>query len=303
MIKVTILLSTYNGEKYLRKQLDSICNQDVENVKISMIVRDDGSRDDTICILEDYKEKLNIELVKDECTLGPAKSFWKLLKEAPKSDYYAFVDQDDMWDSNKLSVAIDRIKELNGRVLWFSNCRLISDDDSVIKEKLHREEPILSIPSQLICGSAQGCSMVLNSEAVEYLKGITIERIPMHDLVAMEYILGTGLVVYDDIPRFGYRVHSNNAVAKAGKSFFKKKKAAIHSWFDKKNRGAIISLAKNILDNCEGIKQYDREFLELLAGCESNFFYRLRIVFHPLTRARSKAALRSFRIRVLLGIA
>lgn len=303
MIKVTILLSTYNGEKYLGKQLDSIYNQDLDNANISMVVRDDGSQDDTASILESYKEKLNITILNDGMRLGPAKSFWKLLKEAPKSDYYAFVDQDDMWDSNKLSLAIDRIKEFDGRILWFSNCRLISDDDSVIKERLHTEEPILSIPSQLICGSAQGCSMVLNYESVEYLRGIAIERIPMHDLVAMEYILGTGVVVYDDIPRFGYRVHSNNVVAKAGKGFFEKKKATLHNWFDKKNRGAIISLAKNILDNCGGIKEYDREFLELLVKSESNLLCRFRIAFHPLTKARSKAALRSFRIRVLLGIA
>ena len=87
MIKVTILLSTYNGEKYLGKQLDSIYNQDLDNANISMVVRDDGSQDDTASILESYKEKLNITILNDGMRLGPAKSFWKLLKEAPKSDY------------------------------------------------------------------------------------------------------------------------------------------------------------------------------------------------------------------------
>lgn len=302
MIRIRILLSTYNGEKYLKKQLDSIFNQDICNCEISMLVRDDGSCDDTVKILNQYKEKLNITLINDGESLGPANSFWKLLKETNAADYYAFVDQDDIWDKDKLSTAINAISKKKGRVLWFSNCRLISDDDSVIKERLHIDTPILDIPSQIICGSAQGCSMVLNYEAMEYLKSLNLDFIPMHDLVAMEFILATGQVIYENIPKFGYRVHSNNVVAKAGKSFFARKKATLNNWFGEKKRCSMIRFAGELLNNCSEIKGKDKEYLKLIVSSRSKISSRIMLVAHPLTRARSKAALRSFRVRTILGI-
>ena len=87
-MKIIILLSTYNGAKFLKEQLDSIYNMD--NIKdISILARDDGSNDGTQDILESYaQEKDNFSWFQGE-NLRPAKSFWELLFKAPEADYYS----------------------------------------------------------------------------------------------------------------------------------------------------------------------------------------------------------------------
>lgn len=92
---ITVLMSTYNGEKYLKEQLDSILNQ--EQVDLKLLIRDDGSTDGTVNILKEYENShTNIKWYSG-LNLGCGKSFFQLVLDAPKSDYYAFVDQDDVW--------------------------------------------------------------------------------------------------------------------------------------------------------------------------------------------------------------
>lgn len=83
-------MSTYNGEKYLSEQIESILRQDCD-AEISLIVRDDGSSDKTTEILDEYKEKELLTWFQGE-NVRPAKSFWQLIKSNPGYDYYAFAD-------------------------------------------------------------------------------------------------------------------------------------------------------------------------------------------------------------------
>ena len=88
MYNVIVLMSTYNGEKYLREQLDSILHQ--VDVNISVLIRDDGSNDDTLKIINEYKNKFsNISLIQGR-NLGPCQSFFELLynQENSKYDFY-----------------------------------------------------------------------------------------------------------------------------------------------------------------------------------------------------------------------
>lgn len=100
---ILVLMSTFNGEKFIREQIESILAQ--ENVNIKLLVRDDGSTDKTLDILNEYKNKgkLNYYIGKN---LGPQLSFMHLLQNAPYCEYYAFADQDDVWLKDKLSTAI-----------------------------------------------------------------------------------------------------------------------------------------------------------------------------------------------------
>ena len=147
-----IMLSTYNGAKYLDKQLNSIYAQETQH-NIRVLVRDDGSTDSTLRILHGWSEKLNLELIEDSKNMGPAKSFMELLSCAPEADYYAFVDQDDEWDSSKIQYAVETIGDTAERVLWFSNCRIIDGNSKLVEPVLHKNPPILNMVSQLICGS------------------------------------------------------------------------------------------------------------------------------------------------------
>ena len=96
---VLILMSTYNGEAYLRKQLDSILHQD--KLKVHLMVRDDGSTDHTCDILAEYGEKYRSFSILAE----------KALSFPEPVDYYAFSDQDDIWMPNKLKTACRYLEE------------------------------------------------------------------------------------------------------------------------------------------------------------------------------------------------
>lgn len=90
---VAVVMSTYNGEKYVREQLDSVLGQDYGNV--SVFVRDDGSSDDTVGMLEPYEREGRIQLQRGK-NAGVVRSFFSLLEEVcGRFDYVAFCDQDD----------------------------------------------------------------------------------------------------------------------------------------------------------------------------------------------------------------
>ena len=124
MNKVLILMSVYNGEKYLVEQIESLIHQ--ERVDVSILVRDDGSSDGTIDILENYKTKGILDFYTGE-NLRPARSFMHLLFNAPDCDYYAFCDQDDVWLPEKLLVATDALKDVNGPSMFYHAMDLVDE--------------------------------------------------------------------------------------------------------------------------------------------------------------------------------
>lgn len=111
--KIHILLSTYNGEKYLKAQLDSIFEQTYKN--FVLFIRDDGSSDHTVEIIQNYRKQNDfiasrIRFVKGK-NVGWQRSFWLLLEQSKGAKYYAFCDQDDVWLPQKLEAAIDMLEK------------------------------------------------------------------------------------------------------------------------------------------------------------------------------------------------
>ena len=106
--KVNILLPTYNGEKYLSQQLDSLLLQTYPNISIT--IRDDGSSDRTLSIISEYQSAYPDRIIIIDnptmTNLGYMQNFWTLLKSSNDSQYYAFCDQDDVWNSNKIELAV-----------------------------------------------------------------------------------------------------------------------------------------------------------------------------------------------------
>lgn len=100
---VNVLLSAYNGERYIKQQIDSLLNQDYGNTEI--YARDDGSTDGTVGILRSYEDRGLTHLITGE-NLGYGASFLTLLRDSGRADYYAFCDQDDIWKSDKISRAV-----------------------------------------------------------------------------------------------------------------------------------------------------------------------------------------------------
>ena len=120
---VIVVMSTYNGATNIERQLDSIINQ--VGVDVSILVRDDGSNDSTVNVLDKYKEmhpECTIEIVQGT-NEGYAKSFWDAINGCPAADYYAFSDQDDVWKNDKLIKTIAPMERdsYNGPKLAYCN--------------------------------------------------------------------------------------------------------------------------------------------------------------------------------------
>lgn len=128
---IDILLSAYNGEKYLSEQLDSLFSQSYDDFKI--IVRDDGSSDKTKDILIDYKNNFGNKLeIYFENNVGPKNSFFDLIKKS-SNDYVMFCDQDDVWLDNILEVMMDTIKQYDDiPTLAYCDLKVVDENLNVI---------------------------------------------------------------------------------------------------------------------------------------------------------------------------
>lgn len=300
--RVVILMSTYNGEKYIDRQLEGIYKQQGD-FELSLYVRDDGSTDKTVDRLCAWRDKLQMKLLLERDNLGTARSFWKLFTTAPDAEYYAFADQDDEWDNCKLDKAVKALEVEKDRALWFCNCRIINKFNEVISEVMNDNKPILTIPSQLVCGSVQGCAMVFNRQAKDYIINKNICIIPMHDTVLMLYMLAAGRVIYEPMPLFSYRLHENNVIAKGGKKWIKKIEGSCKLWFSKESRNVLSSFALQILrDNNEYLDEDIKKYLYILGNSRKNFVNRIKIVRCSDSYSNNRRGERSFKIRVLLGL-
>ena len=301
MKSVLVLLSTYNGEKYLKEQIDSVLGQ--EKVKTFLLVRDDGSTDKTCSILEWYQKRGALKWYNGK-NLGPARSFVDLIFHSKTDfDYYAFCDQDDIWDSNKLQAGVEVLKDQEEAALWCSNCRIIDQNGSIVDEKMNENHPEFTIISQFVCGTTQGCAMLLNNKLRNYILRNEIHKMPMHDFVIMTYAIAKGKVIYDDTPYFGYRVHDNNVVAKEGKNFIRHVKGSLDKWFSSNHKNELSDFAMDFLrDNSDYLDTTTYNYINTLIRSRRNFIDRFKLIFDERTKAQNKKAERSFKIRVLLGI-
>lgn len=125
-ILVSIAMATYNGEEFLREQLESIYNQTYKNLEI--IVTDDCSKDGTAEILEEYKQKYGLKYYINEQNSGFVKNFEKVISLC-SADYIALCDQDDIWLPNKIEILM---KEINNYSMICSDLTLIDSDGNVV---------------------------------------------------------------------------------------------------------------------------------------------------------------------------
>lgn len=119
-----------------------------------------------------WKNKINIVLYKEK-NAGPAMSFWQLLmKSEVKADYYAFCDQDDVWDKDKIEKGIEKLK---GSIqLYACNCRIIDEKDVVIKKNRVSGIPNMDVQNLFISGCTQGCSMIFTDSLRNYIKSFKL---------------------------------------------------------------------------------------------------------------------------------
>lgn len=211
-MRLAVLMSTYNGERFLRQQIDSILVQ-VCDCQVDLWVRDDGSQDHTCEILEEYATAGKLQWYIGP-NLKPAKSFLDLLKQCPGYDYYAFADQDDYWYPDKLQNGIDRLSGIAVPALSFANARLVDVALQPLGRNVYRNPPHTDFWS-VTCGAGiLGCTVVFNKMLAQLIQ----EKPLPQELIMHDYYLGIvcalhdGEILYDHAPCMDYRQHDNNVV-------------------------------------------------------------------------------------------
>lgn len=218
-MKILVLMSTYNGECYLSEQIDSVLSQ--EGVEVHLLIRDDGSKDSTRKILDEYSRSYtNIEVLKAD-NVGFVKSFSTLVNIAVSQyshfDFYAFCDQDDIWMPNKLKIACDflSLKDDSLPNLFTSNSIFVDSDKTQLRLFHKGGIPQFRQGSILIYSTEQGCSMVFNRKAAEIYSTHSPQK-TWHDRWMYYICFYFGSVSYYHKPLFLYRIHSGNALGNIG---------------------------------------------------------------------------------------
>ncbi|MBD5312407.1 MAG: glycosyltransferase [Bacteroides sp.] len=298
-------MSTYNGAKYIRPQLDSIMNQ--VKVKVSLLIRDDGSKDETIKIIEEYINKYpnNIELVKGN-NIGFAASFLTLLKIGGKRNYnyFAFADQDDVWLEYKLFAAVTKIQTLNldQPALYFSNATAVDEELKYLFDTT--KNPLISKETSLVRYFMLGCTMVFNKKLAEIISENTpINKILMHDLWLNQTSIFFGNIIFDSESYILYRQHNNN-VAGVGSSLNIRLRRFIKSFKKYERRHFREINAKNLLIAYDSLLlPKDRELIELVAYYRSSLKRRILLLFNrKIIDMGSYFSDTVLRIRILLGL-
>ena len=231
---IEILLSTFNGEKYLEEQINSLFSQTRKDWTLT--IRDDGSSDGTLGIIKHYQDLYpgKIKLLNDQKgRLGSSLSFGVLLQEA-SSEYIMFCDQDDHWVPDKIEITYQRMLDLSRNnpdtpLLVFTDLSTadetleITEQSFMAHQKIY-PEIIHDATKLLAMNVVPGCTMMINQFSKKFVLPIPASNI-VHDQWIAVNIAHYGKIDFISIPTVLYRQHGKNAVGsnEVGARYFLKK--------------------------------------------------------------------------------
>lgn len=244
-----ILVSTYNGEKYLAEQLESLLAQ--TGAEIEIFVRDDGSSDGTAEILKEYAKNhgnFHYELAKN---VGVGNSFMELLYSVPDTfDYYALSDQDDIWLPQKIFEAAKFLRERGG-LLYTSNQECTDAEGNSLGMRYGADEKMHMSPEEIMSSNTlAGCTMVMTNGFFGRVTDPAARPTPrllknrIHDVWLAEAAALCGGLVYDSRSFIKYRQHAGNVVGAYGDGLLKRLKKKFKKLFCPESRNGRSMLAK-----------------------------------------------------------
>lgn len=220
---ITIIMATYNGQEYIKEQLDSIKNQSYTEWKL--VVRDDGSRDKTVDILREFAKEVEQEVIIkiNEKPSGSAKkNFAHLLQDVQNDSYVMFTDQDDIWKKDKIELTYNAMLNAEKKygsktpILVHGDVEVVDESGNIISEsmfKLSHIDEDSKLSNLIIQNHVTGCTMMCNkSLSVEIAKNLSDERVIMHDYFAALYAAVFGNITVIKRPLLSYRQHGDNSV-------------------------------------------------------------------------------------------
>ena len=290
MKKVDILLATYNGEQYLKEQLDSILAQSYNEFRL--LISDDASTDDTIRILKEYEEKDNrITVFFQKENSGVIKNF-EFLLERVENEYYMFSDQDDIWKEDKIEKSIKRIEETDSSLVY-TDLEVVDSDLNVtyksywkLKGIYNKIKKYNNFESLYLNNFVTGCTIISKKEFIdEVLPLPNTSKFVLHDYWIPLVLSQKNKISYIEEPLIKYRQHKNNKIGSKKKVDELKEFEEVRELFirvKKEHFKVFIENEEKFID--ERIKKLNVEALEYYEMLEKkkNINFRKWILFFKL---------------------
>ena len=298
---IQIFLSTYNGEKYLKQQLDSFVS--LSNFdRIKVLVRDDGSRDGTRQILREYRDRYGFEVIEGE-NIGLNASMHELvLASDPECRYFAFSDQDDVWLPDKLKKAAEMLflfSDEDEPALYAASSTLVDVNLNPIGHTMipKRRPSFYNAMVQNVC---VGHTQVCNRAALELLKKGHSPDVMVMDYWVYTLVSATGRIIYDPVYTTLYRQHGNNVIgySSSRSKNFKMRMGRLKSRQSEKNTKQLSAFLDLYGEDIP--ERYRREGEKFLKN-QRNFFTRLGYIFTTKAYRQSFAENIVFRMMYLFG--
>lgn len=218
MEQIDILLTTYNGEKYLKEQIDSILSQTYTNFRL--LISDDCSKDSTIKILKEYEQKDNrIKVFLQEKNLGYVKNFEFLLTKV-ENEIYALSDQDDVWNNDKVEKTYKKLKEEDADLV-FTDLEIVNEKLETINSSFNDymflsrkiKKYYKDYRLQYLYNCITGCTLMSKKKYLEKIIPIPMDsKYVIHDTWIGLIVALNGKIAYLDEATIKYRQHGNNQV-------------------------------------------------------------------------------------------
>lgn len=282
MEKVCIVMCTYNGGKYIREQINSILCQN--SVDITLVIRDDGSTDNTREIIQEYTEDARVvfaeKLSEKHNELGVGNGFIKLIDYAVRRfediEYFGFSDQDDVWLPDKIIRGVSAISaNAKQKVLYFTKKKVVDEKLQYLREDFVNYHDEFS--DYLSQNDASGCTMLFNRAFAEFILQSPIMKRPyLHDVYFCKVALSTDTVlIYDNYESMLYRQHASNVEGARSVSVLSKKN--IGKLF-KKRRHFLYRITVDIYDTYKhNLKDEYKNYLAYLLKYK-NPVYTVRLL-------------------------